>query len=125
MGDTKKVDDFLSKLDHPMKAEIVAVRDIIAKVSPDIEEDIKWGGPSFFYKEDMASLNPRVKNYVPVIFHKGSLLSDETGLLEAGPKGRAYVKFHSMAEVEAGRETLEKLVNDWIKIMDQIGRAHV
>ncbi|MCG5214312.1 DUF1801 domain-containing protein [Streptosporangium sp. KLBMP 9127] len=119
MTETKKVNEFLGKLEHPMKAEIAAVRDIFVKASSKIEEDIKWGGPSFFYKEDLASLNPRVKNYVPVIFHKGDLLKDESGLLEAGPKGRAYAKFHSMEEIEANKDVLEKLVNDWIELMDK------
>ncbi|GIH97698.1 MULTISPECIES: DUF1801 domain-containing protein [Planobispora] len=119
MSATQKVDDFLSKLDHPMKAEMEAVRDIIVKANPKIEEDVKWGGPSFAYKEEMATLNPRVKDYVPVIFHKGSLFDDDSGLLEAGPKGRAYAKFRSMDDIEANRATLEKLVNDWVKMMDE------
>ncbi|MBG0828239.1 DUF1801 domain-containing protein [Planomonospora sp. ID67723] len=119
MSGTQKVEDFLGKLDHPMKAEMEAIREIIIKANPKIEEDVKWGGPSFAYKEEMASLNPRVKDYVPVIFHKGSLLKDESGLLEAGPKGRAYAKFRSMAEIKAGKATLEKLVNDWVNLMDE------
>ncbi|MCT9935026.1 DUF1801 domain-containing protein [Planotetraspora sp. A-T 1434] len=119
MINTEKVDDFMSKLDHPFKAEIEAVRAVIMGASPGIEEDIKWGGPSFYYKEDMASINPRVKNYVPIIWHKGALLSDDSGLLEKGPKGRAYIKFHSMAEIEANKAVLTKLINDWVALMDE------
>jgi uncharacterized protein YdeI (YjbR/CyaY-like superfamily) len=118
MSNSKKVDDFLGKLDHPLKAEMEAIRAIIS-ANPKIEEDVKWGGPSFCYKEELATFNPRVKDYVAVIFHQGSLLKDESGLLEPGPKGKAYAKIRSMEEVTAGKEALEKLVNDWIELMDK------
>jgi uncharacterized protein YdhG (YjbR/CyaY superfamily) len=47
---SKKVDDFLAKLDHPLRKELAVLRDTIMKVHPGITEDVKWGGPSFYYK---------------------------------------------------------------------------
>ncbi|MEV4221909.1 DUF1801 domain-containing protein [Nonomuraea sp. NPDC049725] len=117
MSNSAKVDDFLDKLDHPLKAEMAAVRAIIS-AHPEIVEDVKWGGPSFSYKEELATFNPRLKDCVAVIFHQGALLTDDTGLLEPGPKGKAYAKLRSMDEVTAAKATLEKLVNDWIALMD-------
>jgi hypothetical protein len=118
MGTSNKIDEFLSKLKHPLKAEMEAVIDIIREASPKIEEDVKWGGPSFDYKEPMATFNPRVTDYVAVIFHKGELLNDKTGLLEPGPKGKAYAKFHSMEEVKKHKTNLRKVVKSWIKLMN-------
>ena len=118
MGTTTKIDEFVNKLKHPLKAEIEAVIRIIREASPDLEEDVKWGGPSFDYKEPMATFNPRITNYVAVIFHKGELLNDNTGLLEPGPKGKAYAKFHSMEEVKKHKGNLQKVVKNWIKIMN-------
>jgi uncharacterized protein YdeI (YjbR/CyaY-like superfamily) len=118
MNNSKKTDEFLSQLKHPLKAEIAAVRKIICETSPKIEEDVKWGGPSFDYKEPMVTINPRVKDYVAVIFHQGERLQDTSGFLEAGPKGRAYAKFHSMAEVNANKAKLQKAIKHWIKLMD-------
>lgn len=115
---TKKVDEFVSKLKHPLKAEMEAVIKIIREASPDLEEDVKWGGPSFDYKEPMATFNPRLTNYVALIFHKGELINDTTGLLEPGPKGKAYAKFHSMDEVKKNKANLQKVVKAWIKIMN-------
>ncbi len=117
MSNKAKVDAFLDKLEHPLKAEMKAVRKIISEVSPDIEEDVKWGGPSFDYKEPMATFNPRVKDYIAIIFHKGELIKDKSGLLEAGPKGKAYVKFASMAAVKANKGNLQNIVKEWMKIM--------
>jgi hypothetical protein len=118
MNKTIKIDEFVSKLKHPLKAEMEAVITIIREASPKIEEDVKWGGPSFDYKEPMATINPRVTDYVAVIFHKGELLNDKTGVLEPGPKGKAYAKFHSMDEVKKQKTNLQKVVKDWVRLMN-------
>ncbi len=118
MATITKIDEFVNKLKHPLKAEMEAVIKIIREASADLEEDVKWGGPSFDYKEPMATFNPRITNYVAVIFHKGELINDKTGLLEPGPKGKAYAKFHSMDEVKKHKANLQKVVKAWIKIMN-------
>jgi hypothetical protein len=119
MSTMNKIDEFVNKLEHPLKAEIAAAIKIIREASPQLEEDVKWGGPSFDYKEPMATFNPRVKDFVAIIFHKGELIKDETGLLEPAPKGKAYVKFYSMEDVEKHKANLQKVVKGWIELMDK------
>jgi uncharacterized protein YdeI (YjbR/CyaY-like superfamily) len=119
MSNTKKVEEFMSKLEHPLKAEMEAVRAIIVKANAKIEEDVKWGGPSFFYKEDFATFNPRIKNYVALIFHKGELLNIKSDFLEEATKGKVYAKFYSMEQVTTNKELIEKMVNTWIELMDR------
>jgi uncharacterized protein YdeI (YjbR/CyaY-like superfamily) len=119
MNDTKKVDEFISQLEHPLKAELEAVRSIIVNANPKIEEDVKWGGPSFLYREDMATFNPRIKNYVALIFHKGELLNIKSDFLEQATKGKVYAKFYSMDQVTANKELIEKMVNAWVELMDK------
>jgi hypothetical protein len=118
MSKANKIDEFVSKLKHPLKAEMEAVIKIIRESSSKLEEDVKWGGPSFDYKEPMATFNPRITEFVAVIFHKGELIKDNTGLLEPGPKGKAYAKFYAMEEVKKHKTTLQKIVKDWIKLMN-------
>ena len=119
MNNSKKVDEFMSKLEHPLKAELEAVRSIIVNANPKMEEDVKWGGPSFFYKEDLATFNPRIKNYVALIFHKGELLNIKSDFLENATKGKVYAKFYSMNDVTANKELIEKMVNTWVDLMDK------
>jgi hypothetical protein len=119
MNKKNTIDEFVSKLKHPLKAEMEAVIQIIREASPKMEEDVKWGGPSFDYKEPMATFNPRVTDYVAVIFHKGELLNDKTGVLEPGPKGKAYAKFRTMDDVKKNKAALQKVVKEWIKLMDK------
>ncbi|MDQ0966385.1 hypothetical protein QFZ20_001788 [Flavobacterium sp. W4I14] len=119
MKHTKKVDEFIAKLEHPLKAELEAVRSIIVNANPKIEEDIKWGGPSFLYKEDLATFNPRIKNYIALIFHKGALINVKSDFLEEATKGKVYAKFYSMDQVTANKELIEKMVNTWVELMDK------
>jgi uncharacterized protein YdeI (YjbR/CyaY-like superfamily) len=119
MNNTQKVNEFLSKLDHPLKAELEAVRSIIINANAKIEEDVKWGGPSFFYKEDLATFNPRIKNYVALIIHKGELLNIKSDFLENATKGKVYAKFYSMDDVTANKEVIVQVVNAWVKLMDK------
>ncbi len=118
MNRANKIDEFVGKLKHPMKAEIEAAIKIFRSVSKELEEDVKWGGPSFDYKEPMATMNPRITEYVVFIFHKGELIKDRSGLLEPAPKGKAYLKLHSMKEIKANKENIQHIVKDWIKIMN-------
>jgi uncharacterized protein YdeI (YjbR/CyaY-like superfamily) len=119
MNNTKKTDEFMAKLEHPLKAEMEALRSILMNANPKLEEDIKWGGPSFFYKEDLATFNPRIKNYVALIFHKGELLNVKSDFLEAATKGKVYAKFYSMEQVTAQKALIGKMVNSWIELMDR------
>ena len=114
----KKVDDFLAKLDHPLKKEMEVLRNTIMKVHPDITEDVKWGGPSFYYKGDIATFSLRVKDTVTLIFHQAEGLP-AGDVLEAAPKGKAYAKFTSMGEVEKKSKGLQGIIKQWVKMMDK------
>ncbi len=115
---TKKVDDFLAKLDHPLKKEMEALRETIMSVHPDITEDVKWGGPSFYYKGDIATFSPRVKDAAALVFHQAEGLTIGE-VLEPAPKGKAYAMFKSMAEVEEKRNALQAVIKEWIELMDK------
>lgn len=115
---SKKVEEFLAKLDHPLKEEMAVLRNTITKVHPEITEDVKWGGPSFYYKGDMATFSLRVKDTVTLVFHEAEGLPPGA-VLEPAPKGKAYAKFKSMAEVKAKSKDLRNVVEQWIKIRDK------
>lgn len=118
MSNTKRVNDFLDKLKHPLKAEMVAVRNIITGSHPHIAEDIKWRGLGFSYKQDMAALNPRVKDYVAITFHKGALIADKPDFFEPDEEGRVHVKLHNMADIKVKKAAIEKMVTSWVQLMD-------
>lgn len=115
---SKKVDEFLSGLNHPLTQEMQAIRQIIMEVDPSITEEVKWGGPSFYYKGDIATFSPRVKDQAVLVFHEGEILTART-VLEAAPKGKAYAKFSTMAEIKAKSEDLKSVIREWMELKDK------
>lgn len=117
------VAEFMQKLEHPLKAEIEAVRAIILGADKQIGEGIKWNSPSFCIKEYFATVNIR-NDALLVILHLGAkvkdssftglTISDPAGLLEWLGKDRAAVKFRDMQAVEAQRTAFEDIVRQWI-----------
>jgi uncharacterized protein YdhG (YjbR/CyaY superfamily) len=119
---------FLGKLNHPLKREIEAVRQIILGVSPEIREGIKWNAPSFRTTEYFATLNLRAKDgqdRVWLILHvgakakdtraKGLKIADPAGLLEWLAKDRCLVTFADGKDVQAKRAALQAIVREWIR----------
>ncbi|MEO1050287.1 MAG: DUF1801 domain-containing protein [Bacteroidota bacterium] len=118
MNKNQKVEDFLSNLDHPLKAEMMAVRDIILGVDSRMAEEIKWGAPTFTYKGNLATYNVRAKKFVNLTFHTGALIPDPTGVLEGDAKEARVMRFANMDEVESKREGLISVVKSWIELQD-------
>ncbi|MBO9562561.1 MAG: DUF1801 domain-containing protein [Niastella sp.] len=115
---SKKVDEFLAKLDNPLKKEMTVLRDTIMKMHPDMTEDVKWGGPSFYYKGDIATFSLRVKDTVTLIFHQAEGLTPGD-VLEPAPKGKAYARFKGMAEIKAKSKGLQNIIKQWIAMKDK------
>jgi hypothetical protein len=119
---TKEVNAFIDKLEHPFKAEVQAVRDIIMNVNPRITEQIKWNAPTFSYKGYIATFNLHSKNakkHVHLVFHNGAILSNESGLLEGDYPDRRMVYFSNMEDVQAKKAALEAAVREWMKLMER------
>ncbi len=116
---------FLRALQHPLKAEIEAVRSIILGVSAAIAEEIKWNAPSFRTEKDFfATINLRSKDRVQVIFHLGAkvrpglkafAIDDPNGLMAWRGKDRALVTVGAGRDIAANRTALEAIVRGWIK----------
>lgn len=115
------VDGYMRDVDHPFKAEMQAVRQIIVGASPKISERIKWNAPSFYYKEDLGAFNPRATEYAHLIllFPGGGGMQDDAGLLEGNHKDRREAKFHSISDVNAKKPALEKLIKRWVTLRDR------
>jgi len=119
MNQSEKVDEYLKTLDNPLLEEIKKVREIILQASDKIQEDIKWGAPSYAYKDNMATFNPRAKKFVNLTFHKGALLNDKTGLLVGDQKEARVARFYNVEDVEQKKDKLISVVKSWISLMDQ------
>ena len=121
VNQTEKVNGFMEQLDHPFKAEVQAVRDMIKNVHPGITEEIKWKAPSFSYKGYMVTFNLWARQHVHLVFHNGAILRHESGLLEGDYVDRRMAYFSSMDDVHLKQPALEKAIREWVSLMDQAG----
>lgn len=119
MNKNPQVDEYMKKLDNPMKAEMERVREIILSTDDKITEDIKWSAPNFMYKGNIATFNPRAKKLVNLLFHKGAEIPGNHAVLEGEGKEARSVRFHSMEDLENRKEDLQNAVRAWIKWKDE------
>lgn len=112
MPSAPEVDAWFESYDNPMKEVVQAVRAIILEDAR-ITETIKWKSPTFVYRGNMASFNPRSKQHASLMFHTGALIPGSHPRLEGGGETARYMKFADLDEVEAARDDLQVIVKAW------------
>jgi hypothetical protein len=123
--DPAAVDEFMAKLDRPLRTEMEAVRSVILSADRRITEGIKWNAPSFYCHEWFATFNrsPRAKDLVQVIFHCGAkaksvgnsrYVKDPSGILEWITNDRCIAKFDGMQDIETKKDALRDVVAQWV-----------
>jgi hypothetical protein len=128
------VDEFMAKLDRPLRAQMEAVREIILSADRRITEGIKWNGPSFYCHGWFATFNrsPRAKELVQVIFHRGAkvkvgensrYVEDPSGILEWITKDRCIARFDGMKDIEKKRAALRRVVAHWVSKLSEEAKS--
>ena len=125
---TELVDDFMDKLNHPLKNIADALRQVILSTDKTIGEEIFWNAPSFFYTGKMKPFKPKEykryiagfnffkKDCVRIIFLRGALANDKSGLLEGNyVDGRRLAIFYSMERVKETTKDLQKIIKKLLK----------
>lgn len=114
MSDTNpKVDDWFQELDHPLKEAMLLTRQIILDADERISESIKWSAPTFEYKGNLVSFQPRAKQFVSLMFHRGSEIPGDHPDLEGDAALVRTMRLRDLAEVEDHRESLQAVVRAW------------
>ena len=122
------VDGFMDKLKHPLKDVAEALRQIILSTDKTIGEEIFWNAPSFFYTGKMKPFKPKEykryivgfnffkKDCVRLIFLRGALANDKSGLLEGDyVDGRRLAMFYSIDHVKEKTKDLQKIIKTLLK----------
>ena len=113
----EQVNEFMDKLDHPFKAEVQMVREILRNVNPGITEQIKWDAPSFSYNgESLVTFNLWEKERIHLVFHNPMISKVKSKLLEGDYEHRRMAYFEDKHDIDAKKATLEKVLKDLIKL---------
>ena len=116
------VDAWLERYDSPMKPLLERARDIILGADDRIGEVVKWSTPTFVYKGNLASFQPRAKQFVSILFHEGASIQGDHSLLEGGGEHARYARIADEGELEARRPALEAIVRAWCDSREGRGR---
>lgn len=121
-SDAEQVAEYMAALEHPMNAEIEALRDLIKGSNSKISERIKWNAPSYYYLEDLVTFGPpsRKTDEILLVFHHSSIVNIESELLTGNYKDRRLATFKSMAEVESNRGELTRILNLLVSNIDPL-----
>jgi hypothetical protein len=119
-NDEEEVEAFMATLEHPLKNEIDAVRLIIKNANPNLCERIKWAAPSYYIgKTDLVTFNTRSEKKVLLVFHNIAIVSIPSPLLEGEYNDRRLMYFNNMAEVEANKPELERIIKEYSALVVQ------
>ena len=119
LSEAEQVEKFMAELEHPFKAELEALRNIIKNANSKLQERVKWNSPSYYYQADFAAFNLHKKDvlHLVLVFPQG-IVGAETGILEGDYKDRRMVYFTNMADVKAKQAALEQVINAWVERME-------
>lgn len=113
MNEDPEVSAWLDELEHPLKEVIVAVRAVFLEADERVTETIKWKSPTFMYQGNLASIDPKAKKHVAVLFHRGAEIPGNHPLLEGEGKLARYARFPDLESVDAGRDDLAAVTRSW------------
>ena len=117
MATTPEVDAWFADSDHPLLDVMQRVRQILL-ADGRISETIKWKSPTFMYKGNMASINPRTKAHVSLMFHTGASIPGDHRRLVGGGETARYMQFTDAGDVEASAGDLAAIVAAWCASRD-------
>lgn len=116
-NNSEQVDQFMEKLDHPFKAEVQMMREMIKRVNADISEQIKWNAPSFSYKgESLVTFNLWEKQKIHLVFHNPMISKVKSELLEGDYDHRRMAYFADQKDIHEKKAALEKVLKDLIRL---------
>ena len=124
----KTIEEFLGGLSKEKRLQVDALRDLILKTQPQLQEHIKWNAPSYVLDgDDRITFNLINKQQlVKIILHmdvirkenkKGApLMQNDSGLIEWSSDIRGTITFASMEDVTSNLTLLQKIIKDWLAI---------
>lgn len=107
-----EVDAWFGAYDNPMKPAMLRARAIILE-DERMTETIKWKTPTFMYRGNMASFNPRAKKQVSLLFHTGASIPGSHPRLTGGGDTARYMSFADLDDVEQAADELRSVTRAW------------
>ncbi len=115
---TAAVDEYMAHLDHPMKAQVQALRKAILGVDDRITEQVKWNAPSFRTERDYLVTFNLSDPTLRLVFHNPLIPSVASELLEGEWKDRRIAHLHDAKDAKTKSPEVLRIVAALLKEMD-------
>ena len=114
---------WFGKYDNPQKDVLLYMREVILDSDERIEESIKWKSPTFSYRGNIASFNPRSKQHASLMFHMGASIPGELPHLDGTGDVARYLKVADMAQAMEIKSELVSIFTAWCDLKDAGDKA--
>lgn len=121
-----EVTQFLNAINHPFRAEIEELRNIILSVDNGITENIKWNGPNYCVNNaDRITMSIQPPKQVRIVLHCGAkvkttpkekIIKNDFGILDWKGNDRAIATFKSREDVTQTKNNLKAIIAEWIEV---------
>ena len=108
-----EVEAWFEEYNNPQKEVMLYMRDKILESDDRIEECIKWKSPTFMYKGNIASFNPRSKKHASLMFHTGADIPGEFLHLEGTGNVARYLKVTDLSNAKEIEAELISIFASW------------
>lgn len=114
-----EVENWFAEYDNPMKDVLLAMRELILGVDDRIEECIKWKSPTFTYRGNIASFNPRAKKHASLMFHTGAEIPGDYPHLQGEGDVARYLKAENLEEARELEDEIAAIMRAWCAMKDK------
>lgn len=120
---TTTVSQFLLQTDHPQRAGIERLRELILGLDPRIDEEIKWNAPSFKLDDHFATFKLHPPKNIQLVLHTGAKgrsgtrrfeIDDPAGLLAWPATDRCVLTLASSEALAVHEVAVLGIVRQWI-----------
>lgn len=117
------VDNYLDRLEHARKAEILALRELIVKAVSGLTETIKWNAPNYGRGDaDRITMRLHPGNRVQLILHRGAKagaddmfrFEDPDRLIAWAAPDRGVITIKDAADLAGKAPAIGEVLRRWV-----------
>lgn len=115
----QSVEEYMSRLEHPLKAELNILRATIKSSDSRLAERIKWNAPSYYIQDDLLTFNLHLAKQIRLVLHHPAIVKVQSHILEGNYPDRRLIYFNSAEEVESKKSELERILKEYIHLANK------
>lgn len=107
------VEAYIAEVDRSLREVVEALRQLVLKGAPGIEEGIKWGQPCYSRNGNICNISAD-RGHVKLGFFKGGDITDPEGHLEGTGKKMRHIKVRLLEDIQ--EEAFAALVREAVNL---------